>query len=374
VTEPTPATMLPIIDCDIHPSATPERPVSRYVASAFQEAVKQGMASQPGHGYSNPFGVTRRDASCTDPRQVARDHLDRYGITYGVLQPPGLSVSLAANIDTGSAIAEAWNRWQIAEWLEADPRYLGSICVNLNDPKRAVSLIREFGAHPRMVQVVVGGESRDLYGHRQYFPVYEACLEMGLPFALHPGTEGALRSSTPVGRPAGYFEWHSGIPLTYQAHVISMTVEGVFAHFPGLRVVLVEGGVAWLVHTMWRLDKNFKALRSTTPWLKKAPSEYILDHVRLTTQPLEEPENPEHLLQIFAMIRAEKTVCFASDFPHWDFDDPRVVLPRETPERLRRRILYDNAAEIYGLPPAPDVTAAPRPAERGVAEKGLVAA
>ncbi|MBC8141777.1 MAG: amidohydrolase, partial [Armatimonadetes bacterium] len=176
------------------------------------------------------------------------------------------------------------------------------------------------------------------------------CEELGLPFALHPGAEGALRSSTPVGRPSNYFEWHTGIPLTYQSHLISMVTEGAFEQFPGLKFVLVEAGFGWLAHTMWRLDKNFKALRSLTPWLKKAPSEYILNQVRITTQPMEEPETPEQLLQMLQMIHADRTVCFASDFPHWDFDDPRRVFPKAMSAELKRRIFYDNAAELYHLP------------------------
>lgn len=339
-----------IIDCDVHPSASKERPLEPYVPAAFREALKQGMGAGPSQGYANPFGVDRRDASCNDPVKVAADHLDKYGIAYGVLQPPGLGVSLTHNIDMGSALAQAWNEWQIAEWLAVDPRYLGSVCVNTSDPTRAVELIRQYGAHPQMVQVIVSGESVELYGHRRYFPIFAACEEMGLPFALHPGREGSLCSSTPIGRPSSYFEWHTSIPLTYQAHVISLTCEGVFAAFPGLRVVLVEGGVAWLVHTLWRLDKNFKALRSTAPWLKKRPSEYILDQIRLTTQPLEEPDAPEHLAQVFAMLQAERTLCFASDFPHWDFDDPERAFPRTLSPELLRRILYDNAAALYGLP------------------------
>lgn len=340
---------IPIIDCDIHPSAG-KRPIEPYIPAPFREAITQGLGNQPGTGYANPFGVNRRDAACDDPQQVAFDLFDRYQIAYGVLQPPGISVGLSVNIDVGSAKARAWNDWQIAEWLEADDRFLGSVCVNLNDPAEAAREIRRAGAHQQMVQVIVSGESRDLYGHRRFFPVYEACQEMRLPFALHPGNEGALNSPTPVGRPSNYFEWHTAIPLTFQAHLISLVTEGVFETFPGLRLVLVEGGIAWLAHTMWRLDKNFKALRSITPWLKRAPSEYIVEHVRLTTQPLEEPENPEHLVQMFDMVRADRTVCFASDFPHWDFDDPRRALPRQMPDDLRRRIFYDNAAELYGLP------------------------
>ena len=349
-----PEAALPIIDCDIHPTAH-SRPVGPYIPAAFQEAIRQGLGGQPGQGYANPFGVERRDASCDDPHQAASDLFDRYGIAYGVLQPPGISVSLSTNIDAGTAKAQAWNDWQIAEWLKADDRYLGSICVNMNDAPRAAQEIRRAkAAHKNMVQVLTCGESFDLYGHRRYFPVYEACAELNLPFALHPGAEGALCSSTPVGRPSNYFEWHTGIPLTFQAHLISMVSEGVFEAFPNLKLVLVEGGMAWLAHTMWRMDKNFKALRSLTPWLKRAPSETILNHVRITTQPMEEPKNSAHLLQMLDMIGAEKTVCFASDFPHWDFDDPRRVFPKAIDPALKRRIFYDNAAELYGLPTLED--------------------
>jgi predicted TIM-barrel fold metal-dependent hydrolase len=65
---------------------------------------------------------------------------------------------------------------------------------------------------------------------------------------------------------------------------------------------------------------------------------------------MEEPENPQHILQMLDMIHAETTVCFASDFPHWDFDDPRRVFPKAMPAALKRRLFYDNAAELYHLP------------------------
>ena len=220
----------------------------------------------------------------------------------------------------------------------------------MNDPHQAAAEIRRAAQHPQMVQTIVTGENLLLYGHRFFDPIFEACQEMEVPFAMHPGAEGAIAPSTPVGRPSSYFEWHSTIPLTYMAHLASLVCEGVFEKFPRLKVVLVEGGFGWLPHLMWRLDKNFKALRSTTPWLQRAPSETIIEHVRLTTQPMEEPQKPEHLLQIFEMIHAEKTVCFASDFPHWDFDDPRRVFPPRLEAGLRERIFYRNAAELYKLP------------------------
>lgn len=341
---------LPFVDCDIHPYATDALPLAPHIAEKFRTAVSQGQASQPGQGFQNPFGVNRRDASCATPQDVIEQHLERYNIAYGVLQPPGISISLAANIDVGCAIARAWNDWQIENWLSADPRFLGSICLDMNDPLQAAAEVRRAGAHPQMVQCIVTGESVLLYGHRFYHPVYEACQEMGVAFALHPGAEGARTPSTPVGMPSSYFEWHSTLPLTFMAHLSSLVCEGTFEKFPGLKVVLVEGGFGWLPHLMWRLDKNFKALRSTTPWLKRLPSEYIVEHVRLTTQPIEEPERPEHLIALFEMMHAEQTLCFSSDFPHWDFDDPRRVFPTRLDQHIRERIFYRNAAELYGLP------------------------
>lgn len=131
------------------------------------------------------------------------------------------------------------------------------------------------------------------------------------------------------------------------AHAASMVLEGTFEKFPGLKVLLTEGGYGWVPHLMWRMDKNFKALRGTVPWLKEMPSAYLLRHVRLTTQPVEEPGDPRHAIALMEMIDANRTLCFSSDFPHWDFDDPFRAFPSSLPEETKQRILWRNAVELY---------------------------
>ena len=42
-------------------------------------------------------------------------------------------------------------------------------------------------------------------------------------------------------------------------------------------------------------------------------------------------------------------VLIASDYPHWDGDNPDLVLPRGLSEEVRRGIQYDNAQALYGL-------------------------
>jgi predicted TIM-barrel fold metal-dependent hydrolase len=48
------------------------------------------------------------------------------------------------------------------------------------------------------------------------------------------------------------------------------------------------------------------------------------------------------------MVHADRTMVFSTDYPHWDTDSPKSTF-RRVPEQMRRRIFYDNAAELYGL-------------------------
>jgi predicted TIM-barrel fold metal-dependent hydrolase len=64
---------------------------------------------------------------------------------------------------------------------------------------------------------------------------------------------------------------------------------------------------------------------------------------------MEEPGNPEHLLQLLDMIGCDEFLLFSTDYPHWDFDAPNRALPKQIPDAIRRKIRADNAAQLYGL-------------------------
>src|SRR5918912_205421 len=123
--------------------------------------------------------------------------------------------------------------------------------------------------------------------------------------------------------------------------------EAVFERFPRLKVVLVEAGFAWVPPLAWRLDKIWHRMRDETPHLKRPPSEYIREHVRLTTQPMEEPQPRKHLLDTIEWIGWDR-LLFATDYPHWDYDDPAHALPAGVGEQERRMFFFENAAKVYG--------------------------
>ncbi len=346
-----------LIDADIHnwlqgPDLLP------FLSSYWREWVKDHGGASPGGSYTSPVGVLRSDAKPpsgdqpgSDPEFLALDHLDKYGIDFGILTGSGiLGLSLQPDTDWANAVAGAYNDALSAKWLDADARFRGSILVNHSDPEWSAKEIDRVAQDKRFVQVIMASGSNRLFGQRFFHPIYEAAERNALPVAIHPGTEGNGNSGppTPAGYPSRYMEWHNILPINYMATVNSLVCEGVFEKFPSLKFVAIEGGVAWLPHLMWRMDKNYKALRATTPWLKKLPSEYIREHIRLTTQPIEEPENPQHILQIFEMMDAKQTLMFSSDYPHWDFDNPKMALPPLKGE-LKDAILWKNAAKLYNL-------------------------
>jgi predicted TIM-barrel fold metal-dependent hydrolase len=139
----------------------------------------------------------------------------------------------------------------------------------------------------------------------------------------------------------------AGVFATQLTNIVS---EGVFDQFPSVRVALIEAGFTWLPAHMWRFDKEWKNLRRLIPWVKRAPSEYIREHVRLTVQPLDAPaDNPKQLLQVIEQLGSEDMLLYASHFPRVHAADPEQALLQHLPETAARKIRSENARALYGL-------------------------
>jgi predicted TIM-barrel fold metal-dependent hydrolase len=246
------------------------------------------------------------------------------------------------------ALSQAVNEWQQAEWLAPEPRLRGSIVVPYEEGDLATAEIERWAGDPRFVQVILIARTREPLGRRKYWPMYEAAAHHNLPIGIHFGGNAGW-PITGAGWPSFYIEDHVGMPQSFQPQIISMIYEGIFDRFPGLKIVLIEGGFAWLPSLMWRLDRSWQLLREEIPHLQRRPSDYVRENFWLTTQPIEEPPQPAYFLQLLEQLDMNDRFLFATDYPHWDFDAPDRALPHMLPPELKRQILADNARAFYRL-------------------------
>lgn len=346
-----------IVDADIHPVPIHAQ-VAEYLDEPWRSRYLRGDHGAGHPNYFNPNGLMKADAVTeegirieTTPQTMASHFLDVYDISYAILNPAeAMEHCLSPDAHYSAPALSAVNTHFVEDWLPVDERFLASITIAFSHIELAVQEIHRLGAHPRVAQVFMASASPFPLGHTYFHPIYEAAAEYDLPLAIHPGLEGVGIAGAPTtaGFVANYLEWHTLLATSYMTQLVSLVVEGVFEKFPTLKFVFVEGGVAWLPALMWRLDKNWKALRSTTPWLSRRPSEIIQDHIYLTTQPIEEPDDQRQFRQVLEMFDAEKMLLFSSDFPHWDGDTPDFAM-RQLDPSMREAVMYRNALDVFHL-------------------------
>jgi predicted TIM-barrel fold metal-dependent hydrolase len=354
-----------VADCDIHnelPSVAPLVPylpdhwVAHFLQTEFKgpsdtyyppiqyldEGAVTARIGEPGEG-------GERRMTSLEPAAV-RAYLDRTGAEVAILNCC-YAVDSLHNPDQAVTLARAVNDWQIAEWLEGDSRLRASLVLPIQIPSLAIEEIERVGGHPGFVQALLPARSAHPYGSRLYHELWAALVRHDLVAGIHFG--GAPGNpSTPVGWPSYYFEEYVGMASVFAAQVTSLVTEGVFQQFPDMRVTLSESGCTWLPSHMWRFNKDWKNLRSLTPWLKRSPAEYIRDHVHLTLEPLDEP-NAGAVERLADRLGSEDMLMYSTDFPHRSAEPRALGLKQELPTGLASKVLWENAKNWYRLEAAP---------------------
>ncbi|MEM7034450.1 MAG: amidohydrolase family protein [Chloroflexota bacterium] len=346
-----------MIDCDVHNDWASAEVLLPYLDPNFRDYFVRGELPGPKGAFPHAHRpwLHPEDFKRQDVHPITQeDHydimktvlLDKYDHDGAILTgEEAIEVSTLANPHFATALARAYNDWLIDYWLPKDTRLWGSLVVAPQDPQGAAAEIRRIGDNPRIVQVLMSSGSSRPYGDQFYHPIWEAAAEFDLPVAVHLGGHGGLNHS-PIGcgAPTYFWEAHALLCQNGMTHVGSTIANGIFEKWPNMKFVIIECGVAWVPSVLWRLDADYKALRRETPWLKRLPSEYARDHIRFSTQPLENPTNKEALWATLEAMDGKNTLMFASDYPHWDFDQPNQIA---IPADWRENVLDLNARGVY---------------------------
>jgi uncharacterized protein len=245
----------------------------------------------------------------------------------------------------------AYNDW-LGDFCAADPeRLIGVAQLSCEDPAAATSeLERVAKLCLRHVNVLAARAAPPVYDPA-WEPFWALAQETGIPVGFHLAVE-VRRTRSGNGLVDRALAGITGA-MQLMEPIAGLIVMGVFDRYPGLRVVMAEAGLAWVPHMIQRLDNQYSRMHDGRLDLdgqtgsKLPPSEYFRRQIWVTFE--DDPAGIE-MLPLFN----EDRVMWASDYPHpastWP-NSQRVIerQMRDLPEATRRKILCQNACELYGL-------------------------
>jgi len=291
--------------------------------------------------------LERAQAGGWDPVLRLRDQ-DRDGVAGEVVFPTlGLQACFVSPDPVlQMALARAYNDW-VTEVFAAHPqRFAAAAVVPMADIDAAIVEARRaarLGLRALFLPIQMPAKP---YNDPDYDRFWAAAEALGLPLTFHAGTGHEPRIERgPGGAVINYI-------LGSQAdgaHLLCyLTMSGVFARFPGLQVVTVETGSAWLAWIVTSMDEIYdKHQMWATPKLALKPSEYLRRQAHVTFQ-----NDPVGIAN--RGVTGVEALIWGSDYPHPEGTWPRS---RETLDRQlagvaadeRRAMVGGTAARLFGF-------------------------
>jgi uncharacterized protein len=318
----------------------------RLLPMTLGDRMMDGRIQRKDMDYGYGWGVT--DAS--QIQQV----MGNIGIDAAILLPNRIVTMGHTSVrDLVVALANGYIDYMLDKVVDPSKGVYTVPVVPWQDPEAGAEIIERVAAHPGVVGVCMmcSGANPPL-GDIRYNPIYEAAQRHDLPVIYHsaPGltlVEGASYAD-------GFqrlIEAHSlGFATANMIQLTSVLMQGVPERFPKLKFVFQESGLFWVPMMMYRLDEYYLKRRSEAPLLKGLPSEYILDRFYFGSQPIEAPKNQKHMEAIFDMANGRKNFLFASDYPHFDYDDPSCILKLNfLTKQEKADVLAGNAMRVFNF-------------------------
>lgn len=281
---------------------------------------------------------------------------DRDGVSCEVLY--GLFGVTAALSDQELAahILMAYNDWLVEFCAHHPERYIGLACLPGHDSEAAAKeVVRTAGMGLRGGVLDVKNGVRPVW-HRDWDPVWAAAQDLDYPISFHSGRTRGDNEQAAVGSmeaPRGDALRLAAIGMSLlqfhgSADYFGIIFGGALDRFPRLKIVLGESGIGWIPSLLERMDWQYDNEFTSLGLLLK-PSEYWSRQMFATFQ---SDRVGMHLLEFLGDDR----VMYASDYPHPDgtWPDSRQVIAAQMShlsDSTKRRILHDNAAQLYHLAP-----------------------
>ena len=281
----------------------------------------------------------------------ARIHdMDKEGVDAQVLYPTvGGQILGKPFKDTEllAAVCRAYNDWSLEYCGIAPDRLCMAAMLPIQDPVLAIEeALRTaqkgascFYVRPNPVQ------GRNLY-HESYESLWTALEELNKPVCIHdsgspywPSFGERMDTHT-----SGHIIAH---PFEAMVAMMSLIWYGVIENHPNLKIVHVEADAGWLPYWLQRMEQHWGfSGNAEHPALKKRPTEYFKSNFIVACR------GDEMTLPSVCQLVGDDYISFNTDYPHPDGTWPQGMVNLEEqplPEASIRKIIWDNAAPLFGL-------------------------
>jgi predicted TIM-barrel fold metal-dependent hydrolase len=241
-----------------------------------------------------------------------------------------------------------YNTW-LADFCKTHPdRYAGLACLPNTDAELAADEVRRAAKLGlKGGELAVSADITPLWDPH-WEPLWEAAAACNMPISFHTLSNKTLPDNVaPQTRRAAFATSLSTFQLTTADFLAAMIFNGALERYPHLNIVLGESGIGWIPYMLERMDyeweDQFKDLS-----LKRKPSEYWHRQMYATYQ-----QDAVGIKLIEEL--GEDNIMWGSDFPHPDgvWPDSQTFIEKQLghlPPAMRRKIVRDNAAKLYGFP------------------------
>jgi uncharacterized protein len=299
-------------------------------------------------------------AVIADPVQRAAA-MQEQGVDYAVLYPSvaGIGGEVFGRIvdpELELACVRAYNDWVVERWAGASSRFIAQCIVPLSSFDVMEAEIRRSIAkgHKGVIFPGIPDQVRKGAPHindHGYDPVWRTCEELAVPVSFHAGVVPSMELEPYAGYPRAVQAAFKAItrPASGTAMLSNILISRIFERFPRLKVVFAESTMGLTTFSiegsdygfrMWRLNERYghKALPSA---LFKKNCYIVGWYDRLNLK------NVMEYLGTSSLLWSTKFPLGTSSWP----DTKKQIAESFAgiPETDKRRVLWTNAAELYGL-------------------------
>ncbi len=283
--------------------------------------------------------------------------MDGDGVDVSVLYPTvagmaGENLARLADPELQRVCVEAYNDWLIDEWAQSSARFiplcivpLSSIDATVAEVKRAVGRGHRGVILPSIpADLQALPHSNDL----AWEPLWATCEELGVPICFQAGEAQRVQLAPHTSYSPALADALRAMtrPVSTVFVLVNLLMSRILLRHPGLQAVFAESGIAWAAYLLEYADHQFeKDLLFNSYELK--PSEMFRRQCCLTAW------YEDMSLETRDFIGTDN-IAWSTNFPlaTSTWPNTRAMLARwghRVPDEERARMLWGNAARIYGI-------------------------